>query len=303
MADLEQVDEQLVRLEQLAVGPRRKLKNLIAKNQKLIANLLGDAVKHGDADKWKHYGDLILANTYAERCDDIILVNDYFDEAAPVIEIEGDRNKPLSEIAEGYFRRYVKARNARGVIEERMAAAENAIASARQDIEKIDSALAALDEQYLGTLTAPAKKAAPVSRKKKAEAAFKGARQFISSDGYQILVGKKAADNDFLTFRIAKSFDTWLHAADYPGSHVIIRNQNRRDIPHKTLIEAAELAAFYSDAREMPKAAVNYTLKKFVNKIKRGAPGLVSLSSFKTLLVEPKVPDIEFHVPGSKFQV
>ena len=53
---------------------------------------------------------------------------------------------------------------------------------------------------------------------------------------------------------------------------------------------AAQLAAFYSDAREKPKAAVNYTQKKFVNKPKRSAPGLVSLASFKTILVEPKVP-------------
>ncbi|MCA1589333.1 MAG: NFACT RNA binding domain-containing protein [Acidobacteria bacterium] len=106
-----------------------------------------------------------------------------------------------------------------------------------------------------------------------------------------MLVGKKAKDNDYLTFRMAKSLDTWMHAADYPGSHVVVRNPNRREIPQKTLLEAAQLAAFYSQARRHPKAAVHYTQKKFVNKPRGAAPGLVSLASFKTILVEPKVPD------------
>jgi predicted ribosome quality control (RQC) complex YloA/Tae2 family protein len=60
-------------------------------------------------------------------------------------------------------------------------------------------------------------------------------------------------------------------------------------MPNRTLTEAAQLAAFYSDARDQPKAAVRYTQRKFVNKPKRSAPGLVSLASFKTILVEPKI--------------
>src|SRR5687768_7820666 len=134
MTEPQEKDERLAALEQLAVGPRRKLKAQIAKHQKLIANLQSDAAKHGDADKWKRFGDLILANTYAERRGDTVIVMDYFDEATPVIEIEGDRNKPLTEIAEGYFRRYVKARNAAGVIAERMATTEAALEKAKTEL-------------------------------------------------------------------------------------------------------------------------------------------------------------------------
>ena len=82
-----------------------------------------------------------------------------------------------------------------------------------------------------------------------------------------------------------------MHAADYPGSHVVIRNRDKKEIPPTTLLEAAQLAAFYSQGKAQPKAAVHYTLKKFVNKPKGAAPGLVSLASFKTLLVEPGVPE------------
>ena len=113
--------------------------------------------------------------------------------------------------------------------------------------------------------------------------------QFAASREKLQGLGRKARDNDYLTFRLARSLDTWLHAADYPGSHVVIRNAAKREIPPKTLLEAAQLAAFYSQGKSQVKAAVNYTQKKFVNKRKGFAPGLVSLAKFKTILVEPKV--------------
>jgi predicted ribosome quality control (RQC) complex YloA/Tae2 family protein len=98
-----------------------------------------------------------------------------------------------------------------------------------------------------------------------------------------------ARDNDRLTFRVARSYDTWMHAADYPGSHVVVRARNRDDqVPHRTLVEAARLAAHFSRARDDAKVAVNYTQRKFISKPKGAAPGLVYLSSFRTLLVEPR---------------
>lgn len=279
------------RFKQLASVIRRKALAEIKKHQKLITNLNADLEKHGDADRWKRYGDLILANVNnAERRGDTIFVTDYFDDATPVIEIDGEHNKPLSEIAESYFRRYVKARNGLRVISERMAATESALEAANERLRLIDSAIEDGNEEYLTSLVVVPRKANDAGRRKKHEAEFKGARRFISTDGFEILVGKKATDNDYLTFRVARSLDTWMHAADYPGSHVVIRNANRKEIPNQTLLEAAQLAAFYSSGRKQPKAAVHYTQKKFVNKPKRSAPGLVSLASFKTILVEPQVP-------------
>jgi len=278
-------------LELLAKEPRRKLAARVAKHKKLIANLRGDLARHGDATRWKRFGDLLLASPNARREGDRVIVVDYFDETTPTIEIEGEKEKPLTEVAEDYFRKYTKARNAAKIIAERIETTDLSIAGLEKELARIDTAVQAGDVEYLSNLSLPKTRPTPISKKRKAEAKFKGARRFISSDGFEILVGKKAVDNDFLTFRIAKSLDAWLHAADYPGSHVIIRSKNREPIPQKTLLEAAGLAAFYSDAREMPKAAVNHTLKKFVNKPKRSAPGLVSLSSFKTLLVEPIIPE------------
>lgn len=281
------------RFEQLASTIRRKAVADIKKHRKLIDNLNADLDKHGDADRWKRYGDLLLANVQtAIREGNAIFVTDYFEDATPVVEIEGEANLQLSEIAEAYFRRYVKSRNAHRVVAERMAAAETNLAVATAKLALIDDAIESGNEEYLTSLVAPPRKPIAVTRRKKQDTEFKGARRFISTDGFEILVGKKATDNDFLTFRVARSLDTWMHAADYPGSHVVIRNANRKDIPNRTLLEAAQLAAFYSNGRSQTKAAVHYTLKKFVNKPKRSAPGLVSLASFKTILVEPRV-DLE----------
>ena len=113
-------------------------------------------------------------------------------------------------------------------------------------------------------------------------------RRYRSSDGYEVIVGRGARENDELTFRVARSYDTWMHAADYPGSHVVVRARVKDDtIPHRTLVEAARLAAHFSQARKDAKVAVNYTQRKFVSKPRGAAPGLVYLSSFRTLLVEP----------------
>lgn len=293
IADRKMADDD--QFEQLAAGVRKKTLAEIRKHKKLIDNLRGDLEKHGDPLVWKNYGDLLLANaTNARRVGDKIVVTDYFADGAPEIEIDGEVNRSISEVAEEYFRRYTKARNGKKVIEQRLSVTESALHSADEKLRLIDAAIEDRNEEYLATLAPDKTKQLPPSKKKKAEAEFKGARRFVSSDGFEVLVGKKAKDNDHLTFRIARSLDLWLHAADYPGSHVVVRNSGKKEIPNRTLVEAAELAAFYSDARELAKAAVNYTQKKFVNKPRRAAPGLVSLASFRTILVEPKVSVTSF---------
>lgn len=285
--------EKQAEFDRAVAATRRKVVSSIAKGRKLIDNLYGDLRKHGDPEQWKRYGDLLLASpNTAQRKGHRIFVTDYFDETVPTIEIRGDESLSLSEIAEDYFRKYSKARNGHNVINDRITKTKSEIDAAEAKLRSIDLAIESGDIEFLTSIIDPPKKPVQIGRKKKQEAAFKGARRFLSSDGFEIFVGKKAADNDFLTFRLARSLDTWMHAADYPGSHVVIRNPNRKEIPNRTLIEAAQLAAFYSSGNKQTKAAVNYTLKKFVNKPRRATAGLVSLSNFKTVLVEPKIGDV-----------
>ena len=267
-----------------------KLKQELVKREKLVKNLKKDLENHGDADIWKRFGDLILANlAHAARIDDTVLVVDYFDENVPTIEIEVDANDSLTEAAEKFFRRYTKARNAKKEVAKRLEILEAELAGLNRQKARLALAIDERDESVIEEFAVKIPDKPPTKSRDKHHETFTGARRFVSSENFEILVGKGSKDNDFLTFRVAKSFDLWLHAADYPGSHVVVRNPNRAEIPNATLLEAAQLAAFYSHAREQPKVAVNYTPKKFINKPKGAAAGLVSLASFKTVLVEPKI--------------
>ena len=279
--------------QQRAKAAESKINQEIAKRRKLVKKLNQDLENHGDAEKWKRFGDLILANLAdAVRIDEKVLVVDYFDENVPTIEIEVDVNDSLTQAAEKFFRRYTKARNAKEEVSKRLLDLEEQISDFELQKERIAEAIAERDENFLIDLVGVKLEKLPIKLRDRKTESFSGARRFVSSDDFEILVGKASKDNDFLTFRVAKSLDLWLHAADYPGSHVVIKNPNRKEIPPKTLLEAAQLAAFYSHAREQPKVAVHYTQKKFVNKPKGAALGLVSLSSFKTILVEPKIETV-----------
>jgi predicted ribosome quality control (RQC) complex YloA/Tae2 family protein len=204
-----------------------------------------------------------------------------------VIEIA--KEDSITQAAEKFFRRYTKARNAVTEIAQRLTSTEQELETLGSRAAELEKAIDSGDEEFVKQ--AAGTRAEPSKARTVAPSVPAGARKFISSDGLEILVGKKAIDNDQLTFRTAKSLDLWMHAADYPGSHVVVRNPNRKEIPQKTLLEAAQLAAFYSQGKSQPKAAVHYTQKKYVNKPRGSAPGLVSLAKFKTILVEPKVPD------------
>ena len=112
----------------------------------------------------------------------------------------------------------------------------------------------------------------------------------IVEDGYEILVGKAASDNDALTFRVARPNDMWLHASGYAGSHVVVRRtEDGEEIPRAVLERAAELAAFHSKARDARgKVAVSVCRASDVRK-ERGAPaGQVQLRRSMTMKVYPR---------------
>ncbi len=113
-------------------------------------------------------------------------------------------------------------------------------------------------------------------------------RRFVSSDGFPILVGRDTRGNDHLTIHLAKSQDLWLHVQGHSGSHVVVRVPDRSgNVPRQTLIQAAQLAAYYSQARDHGKVAVDYTLRKYVRKPRKSKPGLVTISQEKTIIVAP----------------
>jgi predicted ribosome quality control (RQC) complex YloA/Tae2 family protein len=264
-----------------------QLRREISKREKLRLNLQQDLVDHGDADAHKRLGDLLLANiSNAKRAGDRVTLTDYYSEGQPDIELTIDENKTLQDAAADAFSRYGKAKRAVGEIKERLALLEQELTELKDKQTKLDAAIASRDESILLSL-AEGKQKTTSRAKVKESKSIPGTRRYRSSDGYEVIVGRTARDNDNLTFRVARPNDLWLHAGDYPGSHVIVRNTNRRELPQRTVIEAAQLAAKFSQAGNDSKVIIHYTPRKFLSKPKGSAPGLVRMSNFKTIAVEP----------------
>ena len=126
------------------------------------------------------------------------------------------------------------------------------------------------------------------------------ARRFVSPDGLVVLVGRTAADNDILTFKLGAPGDFWLHVAGESGSHVVVRNPDRLPrLPRETLRFAAALAAGYSKAQGAGRVAVHVATCADVHK-PRGTPaGLVSLGRFTTVRVMPRRTQAVHHDRGA----
>ena len=268
---------------------RSKLTKSLRQQRTLREHLHGDLVRHGDPEEHKRTGDLLLANiATAVRDGNKVLLTDYYADGAPTIELEVDENRSLQDEASARFRQYTKAKRAAEEIAERLKQTERETAMLEQRLEQLDQIIQSRDETALDSFEKP-KPAPKVQPKKSAKPEkISGVRRYLSTDGYEILVGRAARDNDNLTFRVAQPNDLWMHTGDYPGSHVVIRNPTRKEIPHRTIVEAAQLAGRFSQASDDTKVVVHYTERKFLSKPKGAAPGLVRLSRFRSITVEPK---------------
>jgi predicted ribosome quality control (RQC) complex YloA/Tae2 family protein len=268
---------------------RSKLTKSIQQQRTLREHLQQDLVHHGDPEEHKRIGDLLLANVAnASRDGNKVRISDYYTEGAPTIEIEVDENRSLQEEAAHRFRQYTKARRAAKEIAERLNQVDRETAQLETRLQQLEQIIASCDEAALEGFEKPPP--APKTPPKKSAKTEKipGVRRYLSTDGYEILVGRASRDNDNLTFRVAHPNDLWMHAGDYPGSHVVVRNPTRKEIPQRTIIEAAQLAGRFSQASEDAKVVVHYTERKFLSKPKGAAPGLVRLSRFRSITVEPK---------------
>lgn len=258
----------------------------IAKQRKLKANLEKDLKDHGSPEEHKRLGDLMLANiSNAERVADKVRLKDYYAEDAPIIEMDLDANTSLSEAASDAFARYSKSKRAIEELGSRLVQIENLLTELEKKQTRLLEAIGARDEETLEEFEAHKEKKSVAQ--KKTPGGLPGMRRYLSSDGYEVIIGRTARDNDKLTFREARPNDLWLHAGDYPGSHVIVRNSSRKEIPHRTIVEAAQLAAKFSQASKDAKVNIHYTQRKFLSKPKGAAPGLVRLSKFRSITVEP----------------
>lgn len=278
-----------------AVGARRavvdRARTARTRTARAMLALDADLASIEGADRDRELAESLLAQTTTARlvAGGFEIVDYYSPDGAKVV-VACDRGDTPQGVAERLFARHRKARRTREAVATRRTTLEQqgvrldalvARAEAATEPVEIDAVQRDLD-RALGV-----RKIARAPRGPAPAESVPGARRFVSSDGLEILVGRSSAANDSVTFKIGKPSDLWLHAADYPGSHVVIRNPSKAEIPHRSVLEAAQLAAFYSEARDDTLVDVRYTPRRFVTKPKGAPPGLVRLSRFKTVTVRP----------------
>jgi predicted ribosome quality control (RQC) complex YloA/Tae2 family protein len=196
-----------------------------------------------------------------------------------------------SENAQAYFKKYTKAKRGHSRIQQLVSDVEADQGILRLYASKLEAAdtldaLQRLRTEFVanGYLKAP-------QRGKQKQEIGGPFRRYTSANGFQMYVGRNSESNDLLLRQIAKPRDMWLHAKQIHGSHVIIRNpENRQDIPMPTLLQAAQLAAYYSKAHHASNVPVDYTWARYVVKRKGNVAGYVHYTREKTLYVEPAVP-------------
>jgi predicted ribosome quality control (RQC) complex YloA/Tae2 family protein len=276
--------------DSLANSARARLRQSLQQKTRLKLNLESDLAAHGDPDEHKRMGDLLLANLATSvRSGNKVTLTDYYADDSPKIELEVDENSSLQAEAARRFQQYAKAKTAGAEIARRLKTVAAEIERLKHQQQELELGISNKDENALRAIAGVGpNKAGPKTSKSSQSQNIPGVRRYLSSDGYEVLVGRASRDNDHLTFRVARPHDLWMHAGDYPGSHVVIRNPTRKEIPQKTIIEAAQLAGRFSQASDDSKVVVHYTERKYLSKPKGAAPGLVRMSSFRSITVEPK---------------
>ncbi len=217
------------------------------------------------------------------------------------IRIKIDPRLSVLQNAQRFYERAKRARRGVEKIEARFKSIHQTATTLDAILERLKSAdsrgdLQRLSEQAQVSLSAPResprpRRSGPAAVRAPAAGSKKKCRVFQSVEGRQILVGRNSKENDLVTTRYAQPEDYWFHVADYAGSHVVLKNPDAERLEETPgFLEAAQLAAYFSQARNARKVTVHWTQKKFVKKPKRARPGLVTLSKFQSVVVEPKLP-------------
>jgi predicted ribosome quality control (RQC) complex YloA/Tae2 family protein len=270
------------------------LEKLLDATDRKIVRLKQDLANAEQAEDYRIKGELLTGNLHRiQRGTASVEAQNYYTQELNKIEIELDPQRSPSENAQGYFKRYTKAKRGRSVISQLLAeghAEQKVLQSYVSEVRQAETVdkLDAIREEFIKKGWIKEKK----NGRPKQRTANSTFQKYTSPDGFQIYVGRNSKENDLLLRRIASGRDMWLHTKQIHGSHVLIRNpENKPGIPMPTLLQAAQIAAFFSKGKHASYVPVDYTWARYVVKPKGSAPGYVHYSREKTLYVEPRLPD------------
>ncbi|QAT40033.1 NFACT RNA binding domain-containing protein [Clostridium sp. JN-9] len=237
-------------------------------------------------DKYKLYGELLTANIYSLKSEmDSAQVQNYYSDNYELITIPLEKGKSPSHNIQKYYKKYNKMKKSEEAAAIQIQLTEdelNYLQSVLTNVKNADDydSIDEIKRELIETGYIKFKKNSNIKKKSSSKP-----YHFVSSDGTDIYVGKNNFQNDYLTLKFASNKDLWFHTKKIPGSHVIVKNMGT--ITPETINEAAQLAAYYSKAKDSSKVPVDYTEVKNVHKPNGAKPGMVIYYTNKTVYVNP----------------
>lgn len=283
----------LTRMHQKSADLRRIVQTALERNRKKLLLQQKQMKDTAKKDKYKVYGELI--NTYGygleEGCSSFQALNYYTNEE---ITIPLDPTLSPGDNAKKYFERYGKLKRTEEALTGQIQETESEIEHLDSIANALDIALSESDlSQIKEELTEYGyiKKHYTGKKGQKMQAKSKPFH-YVSSDGYDIYVGRNNFQNDELTFKFATGNDWWFHAKKMAGSHVVVKTQDGT-LPDRTFEEAGRLAAYYSKGRTAPKVEIDYIQKKHVKKPAGAKPGFVVYYTNYSLMASPDISGLK----------
>lgn len=247
----------------------------------------GDLAKCADREKYRIFGELIKANLHAiPKGASAAVVQNYYD--PELSEVKIPLNAALSPAlnAQKYFKDYKKSYTAEQTLTKLIAEGEQELIYLDSVFDSLSRATSEADLSEIREELENGGYLRAANKNKKQKPIAARPMEFISTDGFKILVGRNNRQNDLLTLKTAEKSDIWLHTKNIPGSHVIICCSGR-EVPDETLTQAAVLAAYYSKASASASVPVDYVAAGKVKKPSGAKPGMVIYETNRTLYVTP----------------
>ena len=265
---------------------RRAVKKHIDKINRKISNQSNELNLALNREKYKVYADLISSNFHRiEKGSNHVTVENFYNEMEE-IEIPLDSKLDGPGNASKYYKKYSKLKNAAVYLEEQINIGKSEVEYLESILLNIDFAETPddIDDLYEELEKEAYLKKKNKSNKKKRKDSQENYIKIKTEDGFDIYIGRNNRQNDYLTLKKAKKNDLWFHVKDAPGSHVILKNDNR-DFSNSAMMTAAKLAAKYSSLSKSQNIPVDYTFKMNVKRHPAKKPGLVSYTNYKTINV------------------
>jgi len=280
------------RILQKSQSIRKLIQTRLEKSLNKLSKQKQELLNSEKREIFKIYADLISANLYRiEKGLEEVELENFYDENLEKIKVPLDKKLTPTENAQRYYKKYAKLKNAHKLLLSQIPETEKEIEYLENVLNSLDNCTEVIEiEEIKEELIKEGYIKGKVTKNK---ISLKSKpHHYISSDGFHIYVGKNNKQNEMLTLKTASKNDLWFHAQKMPGSHVVVKVENKQ-VPESTLLEAALLAAYYSKGKNSNNVPVDYTERKNIKKPKDAKAGMVIYENYKTVFVTPEKEKID----------